>query len=223
MAATVFDAHMLPDPRCGRRDVQLLAHVLADTVQRTLAACAKALIFREVMFDTLARQVLWQRFAPTLLRHRWCALGQARIGHRHCLKLRRGSHLLCFVEHPLAAFLAAGGEALELRQTELFFQLAHARRQLRIACFEVADVGLDLRRQVGERVLFVHACNDTGCGGEMGLRKIVTMQKNGGRPPQLTAPLTRCAGTGATDGAVPPRGRCPLAVESRLIIDAFNE
>jgi integrase len=72
--------------------VQLLAHVLADTVLRTLAACANALVFRDFMFDALARQVRWQGFAPALLRHRWRGLGQARIGQCHGLRLRLGPH-----------------------------------------------------------------------------------------------------------------------------------
>ena len=103
---------------------------------------ASALVFRNVMDDALARQIGRQRFAPALAWHCWRGVRQAGVGQRHGLLLRFRSHLLGFVKHPLATLLATGSVTLELRQPELLFQLAHARRQLRIARLEIADVGL---------------------------------------------------------------------------------
>jgi len=177
MAAAVFETHMLPDPGRRRRDMQLFTDVFADTMQRALTAGTRLPVFREIIFDTLARQVGRQGLASAFLCHRRRRLWQARIGQHDGIDLRLRAHLLGFVEHPLAALLAAGRKALELRQAELLLELAHARRQLRVARFQVADVSLHFRRQVGERGRFVHACNDTDYGGRTGLRKIVTMRK----------------------------------------------
>jgi hypothetical protein len=125
MAAAVLETHMLPNPRGHRRDMQLFADVFADAVQRALAAAANLLLFGQIVFDALARQVRRQGLTSTLLGRRWRDLWQASIGQRHGTILRRGAHLLGFVEHPFAALLATGSIALELRQTELLFELAN--------------------------------------------------------------------------------------------------
>ena len=107
--------------------MQLLAHVLADPVQRALAAGTSALVFRNVMHDALARQIGRQRFAPALAWHCWRGIRQAGVGQGYRLLLRLRPYLLGFVKHPLAALLATGSVALELRQPELLLQLTHAR------------------------------------------------------------------------------------------------
>jgi hypothetical protein len=57
MAAAVLEADMLPYPRLGRRDMQLFGHVFADAVHRLLAAGTDLLVFRQVVFNALARQI----------------------------------------------------------------------------------------------------------------------------------------------------------------------
>ena len=67
MSAAVFEANMLPDPGSRRRDGQLLTDIFADAMQRALATGADLLLFWNIVFDTLTRQVGRQRFRRELL------------------------------------------------------------------------------------------------------------------------------------------------------------
>jgi hypothetical protein len=78
MAASVLEPHILQD-LCLDLDMELLGNSLAHAMHLALAAGTSLLILGKVIFDTLARQVVRQRPAATLLSRvnfrRW----QARI------------------------------------------------------------------------------------------------------------------------------------------------
>jgi len=112
-------------------------------------------------------------------------LRQSRIRERECVVriivtgFGRGD-LLGFVEHAILEFLAARGEALELRQTEQFLELPDALRKLLVLRLKLENardqrVGRELFEVVlrGRGVgVGIHALNDSEAAQRMGLRQV---------------------------------------------------
>jgi hypothetical protein len=140
MPAGIFE----PNVRQHRRfhlNVELFADFFAHAVQVVLAARANFLIFGQIVFNALPRQIGWQRLSAAFL-VRWAiCLWQTGVGRAWvillvlCLTIvalcqcLRG-HLFGFVKSPVFVFLAAGRKTLALCETELFFQNQNALIEL---------------------------------------------------------------------------------------------
>lgn len=147
-------------------DVQLLAHVLADAMQCVAATRANLLIFWQIVFDALARQLRRQRLATAFARPGDAGIRQSRIGQLGkivvLLSWLRCGNLFSVVEHAILALLALWGETLGQRETILFFERIQAPgqfRNLRVAlrdalrincgaCFELVNVCLGVSADV---------------------------------------------------------------------------
>jgi hypothetical protein len=65
----------------------------------------------------------------------------------------RQRHLLGFVEYSVFEFLAARGEALELREAKLLLELLDALSELLVAGLEFADIGENFGWQTGSGIV----------------------------------------------------------------------
>ncbi|SAL86307.1 hypothetical protein AWB67_07165 [Caballeronia terrestris] len=113
--------------------MQLLAHFLADTMQRVPATRADRLVLGQIVFDTLARQMRRQWLAAARAGRGRVGIGQSSIGQlRQFAVIFRGlrfGDLLSLVEHTILAPLAFWREALGKREAVLLLERLDAPGQ----------------------------------------------------------------------------------------------
>ena len=148
MAAGILEAHILQDLRL-HLDVQLFGDGFTHAVHLSAAAGTGLLILRDIVFDTLARQIFRQGLATTLLAFslgmRWQTGIRQWRGHIGIIILKTNipfcpRNLLGLIEDAVLALLAAWGKPMQPCKRQFLFKLEDTIVQMLVLCRERRDL-----------------------------------------------------------------------------------